>query len=216
MFRRQLSTGLVVTVMRPEHAEQLEQLQVAVFPTLADEQRLKAAHYRRHVEMFADGQYVVLDGERVVGATTTIRRDVDFEHLRHRFDDVLDGGWLSTHQPEGRWLYGIDVGTHPEYRRRGIARALYAARHEAVRRLGLDGQVTVGMMSGYGAVKHQMSADEYYAGLLAGDITDPTVSTQRRIGFEPRGLIEDYLDDPVCDNYGVALVLPAHRDVHYE
>jgi len=202
--------------MRDEHAEQLEHLQEVVFPTLADEQRLKARHYRHHVGLFPEGQFVVLDGDRVVGMTTTMRQDVDFGHLEHRFDEMFAEGWLTPHQPRGRWLYGIDVGSHPDYRGRGIGRALYAARQEAARRLGLEGQITVGMMSGYGAVKDQMSAEEYYARLLAGEVNDPTVSMQRRMGFEPRGLIADYLDDPVCDNYGVILVLPASHDVHYE
>lgn len=215
-FQRRLSNGLIVSAMRDEHAEQLETLQEIVFPTLADEQRLKAKHYRHHVRLFPEGQFVVLDGDQVVGMTTTMRQDVDFGHLEHRFDEMFAEGWLTPHQPNGRWLYGIDVGTHPNHRGRRIGRALYAARHETVRRLGLDGQITVGMMSGYGAVKHEMSADEYYARLLAGELSDPTVSMQRRIGFEPRGLIADYLDDPVCDNYGVILVLPAERDVHYE
>ena len=121
--------------------------------------------------------------------------------------------WLTSHDPHGRWLYGADVGTHPAYRRRGIARALYAARHATVRALDLDGQVTVGMPSGYGALATSMSAEQYYAELLAGTRTDPTISAQRAIGFEPHGLIPGYIDDPVCAGYGVLLLLPAARDV---
>ena len=33
------------------------------------------------------------------------------------------------------------------------------------------------------------------------------------VGFEPRALLADYLDDPVCDNYSVLLVLGADQDV---
>jgi hypothetical protein len=69
------------------------------------------------------------------------------------------------------------------------------------------------MMSGYGAVKHRMSAEEYYEGLVAGRINDPTLSMQRRVGFELRGLLKDYLQDPVCDNYSVLIVLDAAREV---
>jgi hypothetical protein len=36
------------------------------------------------------------------------------------------------------------------------------------------------------------------------------------VGFEPRGLLADYLNDPVCDNYGVLLVLAAGKDVPFE
>lgn len=209
---RELAGGLRVVRTGPEHAERLEELQRIVFPTLADEQRFKAAHYRRHVEMFPDGQLCVLDGERVVGMTSTLRLDLEGA-AHHTFADVIQGGWLGSHQPDGRWMYGADVGTHPDYRGRSIARALYAARHEVVRRLGLEGQVTVGMPSGYGAVAGEVPAERYYQEVASGARRDPTVSMQMRVGFEPRGLLPGYIDDPVCGGYGVLLVLPAARDV---
>jgi GNAT superfamily N-acetyltransferase len=146
--------------------------------------------------------------------TSTIRIDVpDFESFHHTFAEIIAGGWLTSHQPNGRWMYGADLGVHPDYRGRDIARALYVARHDTVRRLGLAGQVTVGMPSGYGAVKHQITAQQYYAELVAGTRIDPTISAQIRIGFSPRGLIPGYINDPVCDGYGVVLVLPAELDI---
>ena len=210
---RELRCGLVVARTAEGYAEQLETLQEVVFPTLADEERFKAAHYRRHVEIFPDGQLVVLDGDHVVGATSTIRYDFDFDHAGHTFAELLDGGWLGSHQPGGTWLYGMDVSVHPDYRGRGAGGALYAARQELVWRLGLRGQLTVGMMSGYGAVRDAMSAEEYFEGLRSGAINDPTLSMQRHVGFEICRLLPGYLQDPVCDGYGLLIVLPAERDV---
>ena len=212
-YYRRLPDGLTIMHTRPEFAPELEALQRVCFPTLADEQRFKAAHYRKHIELFPDGQFVALDGDRVVGATTTVRLHFDVEHVDHRFADIIQGGWLTSHQPDGEWLYGADIGVEPSMRGRGVGRALYAARQEAVWRLGLRGQVTAGMISGYGAVKDRMTAEDYYAGVLAGRITDPTLSMQLRTGFEPRGLVANYLDDPVSGNYAVLLVLGADRDV---
>jgi GNAT superfamily N-acetyltransferase len=196
-----------------KHVAQLDALQKLVFPTLAPEQRFEARHYLRHIELFPEGQLVVLDGDRVVGATSTIRMDFDLAHPDHTFADIIQGGWLTSHQPGGAWLYGADISVHPDDRRRGIARSLYRARHEVVRALRLRGQVTVGMPSGYGAVKDQLPAQQYYDELVAGTRSDPTISAQRAVGFELRGLVPAYIDDPVCDNYGVLLVLPADREV---
>lgn len=209
--------GLAVVHTEPAYADALEELQRIVFPTLAPEERFVAAHYRQHVAQFPDGQFCVVDERhgKVVGMTSTIRIDFDFAHPGHTFADVIQGGWLTSHEPRGAWLYGADVGTHPAYRRRGIARALYAARHAAVRALGLHGQVTVGMPSGFGAVKDQITAEQYYSELVAGTRDDPTISAQRRIGFEPRGLLPDYINDPVCDRYGIVLVLPADHEVRF-
>jgi GNAT superfamily N-acetyltransferase len=212
-YYRRLADGLVVVETRSEHGPQLEELQRICFPTLADEERFKAAHYRKHIELFPEGQFVALDGSRVVGATTTLRMRFDFNHITHTFADVIQGGWLTSHDPEGDWLYGADVGVHPEHRKRGIATALYAARQELVWRLGLAGQVTAGMIRGYGAVKDRMSAQQYYEGIVSGAIEDPTLSMQLRVGFEPRALLANYLNDPVCDNYSVLIVLGADKTV---
>src|SRR5262249_38948207 len=198
---------------RPEHAEALEELQRICFPTLDDAERFKAAHYRKHLELFSDGQFVALDGDTVVGATTTLRLKFDFHHIDHTFADIIQGGWLTSHQPDGDWLYGADVGVNPAYRGRGIATALYAARQESVWRLGLKGQVTAGMIRGYGEAKASMSCEQYYAEVVAGRLKDPTLSMQIGVGFEPRALLANYLNDPVCDNYSVLLVLGADRDV---
>jgi len=212
-YYRRLSSGIAVLNTRPEHAPQLEELQRVCFPTLADSERFKAPHYLKHLQLFPEGQFVVLDGDAVVGATTTLRLHVDFEHVAHTFADIIQGGWLTAHEPAGDWLYGADVGVRPEYRGRGLATALYAARQETVWRLGLKGQVTAGMMRDYGAVKHQMSAHDYYRAVVDGRLRDSTLSMQLGIGFEPRALLPGYLDDPVCDNYSVLLVLGADHEV---
>jgi len=207
------SEALAVLHARPEHAPQLEELQRICFPTLDDAERFKAAHYLKHLELFPDGQFVVLDGDAVVGATTTLRLHFDFERVQHTFADIIQGGWLTSHEPDGDWLYGADVGVNPRYRGRGLATALYAARQETVWRLGLKGQVTAGMMRDYGAVKHRIPAQDYYRGVIDGRIKDSTLSMQLGVGFEPHALLANYLRDPVCDNYGVLLVLGAEKEV---
>jgi GNAT superfamily N-acetyltransferase len=215
-YHHVLKSGVVIASTRPEHAGPLAALQELCFPTLAPEQRFVAAHYRKHLELFPEGQFVALDGDRVVGGTSTCRLHFDFNHVGHTFDDVIQGGWLTSHERDGDWLYGADISVHPDHRGRGLARGLYAARQDTVRRLGLEGQVTAGMMRGYGAVKDRMSAEEYYRRLANGSINDPTLSAQMKIGFELRGLLPHYVHDPVCDDYAVLIVLDASRDVPSE
>lgn len=217
MHTRPFGNGLIVTPTRLAHSAALAELQKIIFPTLSPAERFTAENYDKHVELFPEGQWVVLEEatERVVGATSTIRANRDVVAPGHTFAGVIQHGWLTSHDPSGAWLYGADIGTHPEFRGRGVARALYATRQTVVRELGLDGQLTVGMPSGYGAVKDQLTAEAYYAELLAGRRVDPTISAQLKVGFEPHGLIANYLDDPVCANYGVILVMPASHHVPF-
>src|SRR5581483_3644412 len=49
--------------------------------------------------------------------------------------------------------------------------------------------------------------------VVAGTVRDATLSMQIGVGFEPRALLADYLNDPVCDNYSVLLVLGADKEV---
>ena len=212
-YRKVLSSGLVVQHMQPHHAQQLEELQKIVFPTLAEDELIQAKHYLRHLEVFPEGQFVITDGDKVIGMTTTMRSHFDFEHYHHTFKETIAGGWLTNHEPEGDWLYGLDVGVHPDYRGQGLARELYRARHAIAKQLGLKGQVTVGMMNGYGVVSDQMSGEEYYYELLEGKRSDPTISTQMKIGFEPMALIDEYLNDPACGNYGVLIRLDIDKEV---
>ena len=212
-YYRRLENGVVVTQTGTEHANQLEKLQRVCFPTLDDTERFKAAHYCKHVELFPDGQFVALDGEHVIGATSTLRQHFDFDRVDKTFASITQGGWLTSHEPTGDWLYGADIGVDPAHRRQGVATALYAARHEVVWRLNLRGQITAGMISGYGEVKIHMSVEEYYAGIVEGRIKDPTLSMQLGVGFEPRRLLANYVNDPSCDNYAVLLVLGADKDV---
>jgi GNAT superfamily N-acetyltransferase len=204
-YKKIISPELSIVSTRPEHASQLEQLQEIVFPTLSKESLFRSAHYLNHIRIFPEGQFVALWNEKVVGMTTTIRYHLDL-HDTHTFLDVLDGGFVNTHELQGEWLYGLDVGTHPDFRKMGIGRHLYDARQQTAINLNLKGQYTYGMLTGYGALKDQIAATVYYEELLSGKRKDPTVSRQMANGFEPHHLVADYVEDPVCDGYCVLLI----------
>jgi GNAT superfamily N-acetyltransferase len=212
-YYKEIQDGLIVQHMQTNHAGQLEELQKIVFPTLADDELIRAAHYLRHLEVFPEGQFVITDGDRVIGMTTTMRTDFDFLNYHHTFKETIGGGWLTNHNPEGEWLYGLDMGLLPSYRGKGLARVLYRARHEIAKALELKGQLTVGMMSGYGSVSKEMDGETYYQQLIAGKRKDPTITPQMKIGFEPIALMPDHLNDPVCGNFGILIKLSIDKTV---
>ncbi len=204
--------GLTLRNTQPNDVYKLEALQRIVFPTLSDEERLMAKHYLRHLELFPEGQFVVAHGERMVAMTSTIRSQHALE-VDHTFLDISDNLWLNTHDPNGAWLYGMDMGVDPDYRGQGIARALYRARQKLCRELGLKGQVTVGMLNGYLPYKDQLTIEAYAENVIRGDLPDPTITPQQKVGFSLVRVMKNYLNDPQCGNAGILMVLDASKEI---
>jgi len=188
--------------------EQLEAVQRAAFPTLAEDEIITAAHYTEHIRRFPEGQIAVLNsaGQVVAGSTDFRTNTVDFSDFEHRYIDAVAGNWLSRHDPQGVWLYGADIGVLPAYRQRGIARRLYEARRHLIRRLNLRGHVAGGLLKGFSAYKAVMPVEEYVAKIIAGELFDPTVSVQLRCGFTVHGIMHNYVHDPACDGKAAFLV----------
>lgn len=206
---RSTSDGAFAVVRTEEAmADLLAAIQAACFPTLSASERIGAEHYRAHVRVFPEGQHAVVETQtgRPVGASTDLRTTIDFGHYQHRYIDAVGGNWLGTHQPDGAWLYGADIGIHPDYRGRGLATLLYSVRQDLARRLGLAGHVAVGMPKGYHRHREGMSIEDYVARVVRGELRDPVLSVQLRRGYNLYGIIPDYLDDPSCANYGALLV----------
>jgi GNAT superfamily N-acetyltransferase len=194
---------------RLDMVEQLAAIQLACFPTLAEAERITAAHYAAHISRFPAGQLAVLDNAtgRVVACSTDFRiSGVDLGHCEHRYIEAVDHNWLGHHDPRGEWLYGADIGVLPAYRRQGVARRLYEARQALVRRLRLKGHVAGGLLRGFPQYKPVMSAEDYVAAVVAGNIVDPTLSVQLKMGFTVLGIIQHYVDDPACDGKAAFIV----------
>ena len=208
-YRDQREDGIVIVHSDEQYCNQIGELAQIVFPTIVEEDTLKSEHYASHSKVFREGQYIALDGDTVIGVTATFRDNFDFENPLHNFHDYTDEGWIvKSHIPGGEWLYGIDLAVHPNYRRRGIARSLYKGREATVDYFNLKGQITVGMMSGYAKYMSEMSGVEYYEKVKSGELYDPTVSTQMRIGWRIECLIPEYLIEPeMSGSFGILLVM---------
>jgi len=189
-------------------AEALAEVQEACFPTLSPAERIRAEHYRAHVDLFPEGQHAVIETAtgRPVASSTDFRTRVDFGHYQHRYLDAVAGNSLRGHQADGDWLYGADIGVHPEFRGHGLSTRLYEARQALARRLGLAGHVLGGLPQGYHLARDRMAIEAYVAAVVRGEVRDPVLSGQLRRGYHVYGIMPGYVDDPSCAGHGVLLV----------
>ncbi|MFM9825678.1 GNAT family N-acetyltransferase [Flavobacterium sp.] len=205
-MKKEILGKYILQTATPEYAKQEAELQKIVFPTLSDEELMTEAQYKRHIEIFPEGQMIVLDGDRVIAATTTLMQNHHKEP--HTFLEISDNLWLGTHDPKADWLYGLDVSVHPDYQGKGIGREIYNARQEVAKQMGTKGQMTAGMPIGFDKVKDKMTIAEYCDKLIKGEIIDPTVTAQTKCGFILVEPLFDYLDDPRSGNCSVLMYWP--------
>jgi GNAT superfamily N-acetyltransferase len=182
--------------IRPEYAEPLAELQRICFPQLAEDERLKAEHFLQHCRIFPEGDFVALDGDRVVGLGAGFFIDFDLDRPQHRYVDIIAGGYFSNHDPNGAFYYDADISVHPDYRGRSIGSRIYALRRDLVRRYRRRGIVAGGTLPDYQYHKDQMTVQDYVKRVAAGELYDSTLSFQLKNGFEVLGVLEDYIRYP--------------------
>ncbi|HEX9690896.1 MAG TPA: GNAT family N-acetyltransferase [Gemmatimonadales bacterium] len=148
-----------------------------------------------HLAVFPEGQLVAVAPEsgRVVGMASSLIVRWDDYDLDASWRAMTDRGLFTNHDPNGHTLYGAEVMADTTLRRRGIGKALYAARRELTRRLGLLRIRAGARLRGYHRVAHTMSADDYVAALVRGELVDQTLTFQLRQRFQVIGVVQDYL-----------------------
>ncbi|MGY9071651.1 MAG: GNAT family N-acetyltransferase [Acidimicrobiales bacterium] len=199
--------------LEPKWAQKLEAIELACFPTVDPVDLYSAAEIERLAGVFAEGCFVVLDGDRPVGMGLGVRVDFDFDHTQHSIRDLVGDDGVSGHLPAGDWYYGTDIAVDPQYRRRGIGEQLYVLRKQVCHDLNLKGLVAGGVIPGFADHKHQMTAHEYVAKVSSGELYDRTLSFQIENGFEARDAIANYMDDPAVDGWASLIVWD---NPHYE
>ena len=151
--------------------------------------------FESHLRVFPEGQLLAEDPDEgeIVGlaASLVIRRDA-FEPTADWYE-ITGEGFFTTHDPQGETLYGAGVLVAEDARGRGVGSALYAAREELLRGLGLERILAGARISGYHEVAEELTAWEYVDEVVRGLRDDPTLSFQLSHGFQVLQVIPAYL-----------------------
>lgn len=148
---------------------------------------------RGQITNFPDGQFVAEYEQQIVGYCATFQVSGRLALQDHTWSEITGHGFASRHDPDGEWLYGMEVFIDPEYRNLRIGQRLYNERKKLCQYLRLDGIVFGGRLPGLSKRRHRnLTPEEYVQRVQDKEIRDPVLSFQLRNGFEFRGILHDY------------------------
>lgn len=149
---------------------------------------------RGQISNFPEGQFVVEYEGEIVGYAASIMLKEAVALSKHNWAGITGAGYGSSHNPNGDWLYGMEVCVDPARRRLRIGERLYDARKSLVENLELKGISFGGRIPGW--TKRRKTYPNPLAYLNAvkeRKVIDPVVNFQFRQGFEVHGILENYL-----------------------
>ena len=86
---------------------------------------------------FPDGQFVVTTDNKIVGYCATFILSEKLALKSHTWAEITGNGYASRHDPDGQWLYGMEVCVDPDYQGYRIGQRLYNERKKLCQKLGL-------------------------------------------------------------------------------
>ena len=148
--------------------------------------------FRAQLTVFPDGQICIEDHGKVVAAALAVVVDYDKFGDRHTYDEITGDAYLTTHDPKGDVLYGVDVFVHPEYQGMRLGRRLYEARKELCQSLNLKSIVAGGRIPNYKNYANEWSPQKYIEQVKKKKVYDPILSFQLSNDFEVKRVLDDY------------------------
>ena len=149
---------------------------------------------RGQINAFPEGQFVADYEGVVVGYCATFIIDDERAFAPHTWSEITGGGFASRHNPDGNVLYGLDIVVDPAYRRLRIGQRFYRARRDLCQYFELSGIVFAGRMPGYGKRASEFpDPASYVNAVMEKEIRDPVLNFQLAQGFEPVGVLANYL-----------------------
>ncbi len=147
------------------------------------------------INHFPEGQFVITIDEKIVGYCATFRISEEIALKDHNWTEITGNGYASRHQPDGDWLYGMEVAVDPDYRGYRLGQRLYNQRKQLCESLGLKGIVFGGRLPTLSTrIKRFGTVENYVETVIQKKQRDPVLSFQLHNGFEVIGIIPNYLN----------------------
>ena len=133
---------------------------------------------------------------------------VDYDKFgdQHTYDQITGDAYLTTHDPLGDVLYGVDVFVSPDYHGMRLGRRLYEARKELCQNLNLKAIVAGGRIPNYQNHADKLTPQAYIEQVKRKELYDPILTFQLSNEFDVKRVIKGYLPEDK-ESHGYATLL---------
>jgi len=183
---------IMIRNVKEEDLDELVELSKVCFPNMDPWER---EQLESHIKVFPEGQHCVEYDGKLIGAASSLIIDFNEYADKHTYDEITNYGYITNHDPDGNYLYGISIMVHPDYRRLQIGTRIYEVRKELVKKLNLKSMLIGGRIPNYHNYADQMSPREYVEQVIQHKIYDPVLTFQLMNGFTLKWVNPNYLDD---------------------
>ena len=213
--KKSAGTMLLIRPASPADIPGIIALVSRVYPTMPP---YPEAMLLGQINSFPEGHMVALSNDLIVGYCATIRVSEERALSKHTWREITGGGYGSTHDPEGEYLYGYEVCVDPKMQRWRLGKRFYSERRRLCEYLRLKGIVLAGRIPGYQKkFKEFDTPEKYVAAVQARKVRDQVLGFQLRNGFEPISVLPDYLpSDSESRGYAVHLLWRNPQRIHVE
>ena len=162
--------------------------------------------YLSMLKIFPEGQICIDDNGVPVAAAFSVVVDYDKFGDEHTYDEITGNAYLTTHDPNGDVLYGVDVFVDPDYRNMRLGRRLYEARKELCQNLNLRAIIAGGRIPNYTKYADTLTPQKYIEAVRRREFFDPILSFQLANDFEVKRVLKGYLpEDKESQGYATLL-----------
>lgn len=187
---RNISRKVQLRTIRMADYDAIVAMQLKCFPEMKPWRR---EQFESILAMFPEGQFCIeYCGKVIASCGGLIITQEDYGETA-TWNELTDNGFFTNHNPLGDTYYAAEIMVDPDYRGMKLARRLYQARQDLVRRRNLRRIAAGGRLPNYHRHARRLTIYEYVQRVKDKRIYDPVLTTQLSNGFVLKRILPGYL-----------------------
>lgn len=185
--------GLTIRNTKLSDVDRISTLDIETYPNMAP---MPPECIRSQITSFPAGQFIALHNDKAVGYAASIIVSGDIALKAHTWSEVTGNGYATTHNPQGDYLYGMEICVDNAYQNHHIGHLIYDKRKELCIQMRLKGIVAGGRLTCLAQEINVVKTPERYIEMVQMEkIKDRTLLFQLHNNFKIIGILKNYLPE---------------------